>query len=74
MDSKDQRIVDALGSKFEQFQKLALMAKEQPATRKFAEAEMARLLNTMSQAERVELHKALLAAGGRTAQLARGRK
>lgn len=62
-NEKDQRVVAALGTKFEQFRKLALMVAEQPASRPYAEAEMGRLLATMTDGERLELQRSLLAAG-----------
>lgn len=62
-NGKDERVTKALGTKFEQFQKLALMVKEQPATRRYAESQMARMLEAMSPTERLELRQALLAAG-----------
>ena len=63
MDENDKRIVAALGGAFERFQKLALMVKEQPKTRRYAESEMKRMLEAMSEQERSELRQALKDAG-----------
>ncbi len=61
----DGAVIRAMGTNFERFQKLAALAKEQPATRGWAEAEMARILNAMSPNERITLRKALIDAGVR---------
>lgn len=63
MTPADLRVKTALGARFEEFQKLARMAVEQPATRPYVESQMARLLGDMSDAQRVELREALRAAG-----------
>lgn len=61
----DARVRNAMGDKFETFRKLALMAMEQPATREYVEREMGRILDTMTAPERLELRRALVAAGVR---------
>jgi hypothetical protein len=64
-NANDIRVIAAMGDKFEKFQTMARMCKEQPATRGYAEAQMSRILETMNPAERLELRRALLAAGGK---------
>lgn len=59
----DDQIRSLLGDRFVQFQKLILMMHEQPATRRYVEGEIARLLDTMLDADRVALRRAL--AGSR---------
>ncbi len=68
VNPKDTRVVSAMGSKFEQFQTIARMAKEHPETRSFCEAKMAKLLETMTETERKELRAALVAAGAKGAR------
>jgi hypothetical protein len=59
----DARIVALLGPEFTEFQKLALLVKEQPATRPWASAQMAKLLEAMPPAQRLALRQALRDAG-----------
>lgn len=59
----DARIIKFLGPRFAEFQKLALMVKEQPATRAYAESQMKRMLEEMLEAERDGLRQALKDAG-----------
>jgi hypothetical protein len=62
MNTKDRRVVQAMGSKFEDFRLLAKQAHEQPTSREACELEMAKILGTMSAVERLELRAALKAA------------
>lgn len=59
----DEQVVAAMGEKFSEFQKLALMCQEQPATRPYVEGQMKRLLEGMTPENRIALRKALMAAG-----------
>lgn len=59
MKPADQAVVEAMGSRFAEIQKLAAMAKEQPATLRYAEGQIAKILETMTPAERLALRKAL---------------
>jgi hypothetical protein len=61
----DNRVKAAMGDKFVEFQKLARMVAEQPATRAYAESQMERLLMEMTPAQRIELRAALRQAGVR---------
>lgn len=57
-------VTAALGAEFEKFQALARMVAEQPATRPYAEREMARLLEAMPEDRRIAIRAALLAEMG----------
>ena len=65
MTNKDRSVVKAMGDKFEDFRRLALAAYEDPSVRAEMEVEMAKILNTMSAADRLRLRKALIKAGVR---------
>lgn len=65
MNSNDRRVVTAMGTKFEQLQRIARQVKDDPTLRAKGEAAMARILETMSDQERRELRAALVAAGVR---------
>jgi hypothetical protein len=59
----DAAIAALLGPDFPKFQKLALMVKEQPATRPFAEQEMRKVLEAWPIPRRKALGAALIRAG-----------
>lgn len=61
--AKDRRVIRALDPHFETFRLLAVKAANEPAARPGVEAEMAVLLNAMSPSARLELRRALKAAG-----------
>lgn len=61
----DRQVIAAMGSKFESFRRLALHAYNNPNDRAEMEVEMAKILATMSESERLGLRKALIAAGVR---------
>jgi len=62
MNAKDQRVIRAMGSRYEQFRVLAKLAYSHPATRKDCERQMQEILERMSVEERLELRAALVAA------------
>jgi len=62
MNAKDTRVVAAMGSHVAELQKLAALVREQPATKKYVAAQIAKILNAMSADERAELRQALKAA------------
>lgn len=65
MNKNDLNVIAAMGDKFAQLQVLAKMVAEQPATRAYAESQMARILESMTPEERVRLRESLRAAGYR---------
>lgn len=65
MKDTDRRIVEAMGDRFATFQRLARHAFEHPEDRAEMEVEMAKVLATMSQPERLRLRRALIAGGVR---------
>jgi hypothetical protein len=65
MAKNDNEVIAAMGSRFEQFRALAALAYNNPSKRRYAEAEMAKILATMTPEERVTLRQALVKAGVR---------
>jgi hypothetical protein len=62
VNTKDRRVITAMGSHFEQLRQLAEQARD-PSKRPEVERKTGAILETMSRSERIELRTALLAAG-----------
>jgi hypothetical protein len=62
MNTKDRRVIRAMGSHFEQLRQLAEEARD-PNKRPEVEQKIGAILETMNRMDRAELRAALLAAG-----------
>jgi len=65
MHPRDAAVAAAMGDRYEELRKLALLAKENPNSRRTAEVKMAAILDKMTTPERVWLRKALAVAGAK---------
>jgi hypothetical protein len=63
MNKADLAVIAAMGDKYREFLSYARLAYHNPETRLYAEAKMAKLLETLTPGQRLALRQALREAG-----------